>query len=353
MRIVHYHPRARVGDGGVSNSVRRLSRALVASGTPAVIAYDAADGEPPPAAGETWVPVAHRGPQQLRLPVDLGTVLRPGDVTVLVSAWTAHNVRAGQVAAEAGVPYVLAPRGAYDPLIMRRRRALKRAWWWAAERRLVRRAAALHVFFDRQRDHVRRLGYRGRILVAPNGVSVPDDVTWTPQGGYLLYLGRFDPEHKGLDLLLHAVAALPREQRPQLRLHGPDWRGGKQVVTDLVAALGLGDWVTVGAALYGGEKWAVLRCASGFVYPSRWEGFGNSLAEAAAIGVPCLATPYPLALHLRSRDACLVVEPDARALALGLRRLTTEAQHASADVRGEFQWATVARSWAEQAAVLA
>jgi len=52
MRIVHYHPRALLGDGGVSNSVRRLSAALARCGAEAVIAYDASDGEAAPDAAD-------------------------------------------------------------------------------------------------------------------------------------------------------------------------------------------------------------------------------------------------------------------------------------------------------------
>src|SRR5436853_7577539 len=59
---------------------------------------------------------------------------------------------------------------------------------------------------------------------------------WTPRrktmgrstGGYVLWIGSFDPEHKDLDLLLQAIARLPSVRRPAVGLHGPDWRGRKQ-----------------------------------------------------------------------------------------------------------------------------
>ena len=355
MRIVHYHPRAVVGDGGVSNSVRRLSRAIAEAGEQAVIVHDGRDGAHPDPGPVEWIPVEHRGLGGVQVPVGLERVLQPGDVLVLNSAWTAHNARAGAVAHRMGIPYVVAPRGAYDPLIVRRRAAVKKAWWTTVEGRLVRRAAALHVFFAEQEDHARRLGFRGRIVVAPNGVTVPDDVVWDGgTGGYMLYLGRFDPEHKGLDLLLEAVASLPEAERPQLRLVGPDWKGGTQVVVRRVAALGLQPWVTTAAGVYGAEKWDVLRAAAGFVYPSRWEGFGNSLAEAAAVGVPALATPYPLATHLAGRGAAVVVPPDR--LAEGIRSLMQRPPpppQVAAEVRASFTWPAVARAWLDGVAGLA
>lgn len=349
MRIVVYHPRARVGDGGITNSVRSLSAAFARAGADPVIVHDGT-GHPHRERGVEWWPVRHAGTGAIRAPSGIGRAIDGADVLVLNSAWTGGNVRVGQLARRVGVPYVLAPRGAYDPLIVERRRLIKRLWWLMFERRLVASAAAIHVFFEEQRDHLDGLGYRGSVLVAPNGVTVPPGWAWDGgSGGYVAFLGRLDPEHKGLDLLLRAVALLPSEARPGLRLHGPDWRGGTALVRRLIDDLDLGRDVELGPALYGDDKWSLLAHAAGFVYPSRWEGFGNSLAEAAALGVPTLATPYPLARDLEQRGACIVTDATPEALADGLRRLSRrEDMSAPADpssVAHEFDWDTVAGRW--------
>ena len=355
VRIVNYHPRARVGDGGITNSVRRLSEAFVRAGAKPVIAYDGT-GTPHHEHGVAWWPVRHRGAGRLRLPTDLAPVLRAADVLVLNSAWSAANVCAGRMARRASTPYVLAPRGAYDPLILERRRIAKRAWWLLFERRLVASAAAIHVFFSDQQGHLEALGHHGPVVIAPNGVEVPSGRGWDGgSGGYVLYLGRFDPEHKGIDLLLEAVALLPPDERPRLRLHGPDWVGGKSRVVAMIERLRLGAHVTVGEPVYGDDKWDLIERAVALVYPSRWEGFGNSLAEAAAAGVPTLATPYPLARYLEERGACLVVEPDPAALAEGLRSLGHDevasdgpGPRAREIVSAELDWDAVARAWLRQ-----
>lgn len=354
LRIVQYHPRALVGDGGITNSVRHLSAAMAQLGAHPVIACDDEIGGAAAQLPVPWLGIRHTGPRGVRIPFGLERVLSKADVLVCNSAWTAHNVAAGRAARRAGVPYVLAPRGAYDPRIRQRRRLVKDAWWTLLERRLVARAGAVHVFFAEERAHLAALGYRGDVLIAPNGVTVPDGAAWDGgSGGYVLYMGRFDPEHKGLDLLVRAAATLPAGTIPPVRLHGPDWRGGKEAVRDLVADLGATDRVLIGDAVYGDEKWDLLRAARAFVYPSRWEGFGNSTAEAAALGVPTLVTPYPLGKHLARNGGAVLSDADVPALRAGLQRVCSPeaaqlGERAAQVVREELTWEAVARCWLTQ-----
>jgi glycosyltransferase involved in cell wall biosynthesis len=353
MRILLYYPRAREGDGGMSGALRRLSMELTEIGADVRLAYRD-NGSRIDGAGPEWLPVRHTGTSRLSVPVGLHTGLRHADVLLLPSAWVLHNVWAAAQARRAGVPYVLAPRGAYDPNILGRKRALKAMWWRGLERRVLAGARAVHVFFESQEAHLEALGYSGPVVVAPNGVEPPDGVRWDGgSAGSLLWLGRFDPEHKGLDLLVEAMALIPEPDRPKLRLHGPDWRGRKSGVREHVRKLGLERWITIGGPLYGEEKWEAMRTAAGFVYPSRWEGFGNSAAEAAALGVPLLVTPYPLGLHLASRGGAILSKATASALAEALPRLASpeaaDVGSRAADVaREDFSWRRVGCSWLEQ-----
>ena len=355
MRIVRYYPRALTGDGGMTNAVRQWSRHAARAGAEVTTAFDG--GAPPDEAnGVRWLAVRHEGPSALRVPRDLEQALEGADVLVLHSAWALHNVRAGDVARRLGVPYLLEPRGAYDPHIVHRKRLLKAAWWQVWERALVANAAAIHIFFDEERAHLEALGYQGEVVVVPNGVVPPRDIVWDGgSGGYVLWMGRFDPEHKGLALLLRALALLPAAERPSLRLHGPDYRlgGGKEAVRRMVERLGIGDSVVVGEPVHGAAKWELLSRAAGFVYPSRWEAFGNSVAEAAVIGVPTLTTPFPFGRFLAARGGAFVADAAPPALAEGLRALRSPAARAVAErgadvVREYMRWDVVTQSWLEQ-----
>jgi glycosyltransferase involved in cell wall biosynthesis len=352
MRIVRYYPRAAVGDGGMTGAVRRWSESVAALGADVTIAFDTGSA-PPESNGVRWIPVRHGGAGPARIPLELEDAIRGADLLVLHSGWALHNLRAGAMARKVKVPYLLEPRGAYDPHIVERKRHLKQAWWFAAERKLVAGARAIHVFFEPERPHLEAIGYRGPVVVASNGASRPVRTWEGGSDGYILWLGRFDPEHKGLDLLVHGVEEIAPDRRPHLRIHGPDWRGRKRRIVKMVSDLGLRKWVTIGDAVYGRDKADLLAAASGFVYPSRWDACPNALLEAAAMGIPSVATPYPLGVYLASREAAFLADATAGGLAEALQRLRSdradEVGRIAAKVVGdELSWETVAESWLQQ-----
>ena len=341
----------------MTGAVRQWSQGLVNAGAKAVIAFDR--GFEPPANGDVdWVRVKHVGKFGLRFPMDLEQVFQDADLVVLHSGWVPHGIRAASVARKMNIPYLLEPRGAYDPHIVARKKMLKQMWWSTWERDLVLNARAVHVFFESERAHIRSLGYPGPFVVASNGVEVPSDVTWDGgSGGYLLWLGRFDPEHKGLDLLLRAIQTIPEIERPLLRLHGPDWRGRKPEVERLIESLRLQKWVTVGESVYGEAKRELLTRAAGFVYPSRWDACPNAVLESVALGVPTLGGPYPLATYLAAHGGAFSAEPTPASIGDGIRRLVSE-EAAGVGAKGariaaeRFKWDLVARSWLSQVEAL-
>ena len=291
----------------------------------------------------------------IRFPLGLEQILDGRDLLILHSGWVYHNVQAARSAARSGVPYVLTPHGAYDPNILKRRRRSKQLWWKVFEHHLVSRARAIHVFFEEQRDDLKQLGYTGPVIVAPNGLTIPD---FKPQAGrsqFLLWMGRFDIEIKGIDLLLHALARLHPSARPRTQLHGPDWRGGKQQATQLVRELGLEDFVTIGPPLYGSAKWHALRDCGLFIFPSRWEGQGLMALEAAAAAAPLVVTnTTSVGRHLAAAQAAILVEPTPQSIAAGILRACTSSEagefgaRASQLVRQRFSWPAVAESYAQQ-----
>jgi glycosyltransferase involved in cell wall biosynthesis len=351
LRVIHYHPDAATGTDGVSVSMRGWMEAQARLGADVTVASEDVPDESSNAV--RWIKVRHRGRGRLRRPVGLGPIIAGNDVLVLHSGWVMCNIVAARAARNLRVPYVATPHGAYGAEIWRRHRLEKMIFWSIFERRLVAGAAALHVFFDSEVPLMIALGAKATV-VASNGVVVSDGETW--RGGpdaAVLWLGRFDAEHKGLDLLVRALALLPADERPRLRLVGPDWRDSKRGLRVLVDELSLGESVGIEPPVAGEEKWSELATARAFVYPSRWDACPMSVLEAAGMGVPTLVTDYPLGRYLAGRSAAFRVDASPEGIAAGLRQLVAPEAHrvgarARDVVANEFGWDHVAQSWLGQ-----
>jgi glycosyltransferase involved in cell wall biosynthesis len=357
VNVLHYYPAALLGEFGTSNAVRGWCTALADAGTNVTLLAIAEEGVVAPPVGVHLDPLPE-GKWGFYKPRFLRERLENADVLVLHGGWGPQNILAAAEARRAGVQYVVTAHGVYDSHVFSRGKIwAKRAWWPIIERRHLERALAVHVFFDTERAHLTSTGIR-RFVVAPNGYQAPEGVRWEPDpDGFLLWLGRFDPEHKGLDLLLRGLRLLTRGERPRVRLVGVDWRGRKAAVSGIVQDLGLGKDVSVEPPLHGDAKWAALARARGFMYPSRWEAFGVAVAEAVSIGVPTLVTPFPLGRFLAARGGAISRAPEPRALADGVRRLL-EPDSASIGRRGagvireELAWDRVVGSWLRQVGAL-
>jgi glycosyltransferase involved in cell wall biosynthesis len=353
VRIVHYYPTARV-DSGVTVALWAWARALAATGVevavlhggshaPPGLHFDEGTGTPGERVAEQVVP--HRGRGRLTArPIGLGRWLQRGDVLILHEGWVLSNQVAAVAARRAGVPYVVMPHGVYEPAW---RTYLKQPVWVRerAEQYLLDRALAVHVFFASETADIASLAPRARFIIAPTGFEVPAE-RWEGGGGYLSWVGRYDPTHKGLDVLVEAIARLPAGHRPTLRLHGYDFLGGRGTLERRIAELGLGGRVRVGGVITGEAKAEFLRRADGYVHPSRWESYGIALLENLALGVPCLASStIHLAADLRGEDAVVLAAPEPRSLAEGLVALSTAPPELGARGRAlverRFAWSTV------------
>jgi glycosyltransferase involved in cell wall biosynthesis len=154
--------------------------------------------------------------------------------------------------------------------------------------------------------------------------GVPDDLfdLERREEGYILYFGRIDIFHKGLDVLLDAISRLAREKSGlRIRIAG---RGkDAAALAKLVGLQGLGDIVEIMGEVTESERQALFAGASVQVMPSRFEGFGMVAAEAMAAGVPLVAASVGSLPEVVDTPAGGVLVPsgDAGALAEAIGRL--------------------------------
>jgi glycosyltransferase involved in cell wall biosynthesis len=213
------------------------------------------------------------------------------------------------------------------------------------ERHLLEHAAAVHVFFDSEIDDIRAIAPAARFITVPTGFDLPSD-RWAGGGGYIDWIGRIDPTHKGLDILVGAIGRLAPAERPRVRIRGYDYKGGLARLLALIRQRGMERWISVESAVGGADKRRFMQQADGYVHPSRWESLATTLLEHLALGVPCVVSKsIHIASTLASSDAAVVTNPDENAMAAALLRLPGErtrlATRGPAFVTDRFNWSAL------------
>ena len=289
--------------------------------------------------------------------------VRAADVVHIHALWESVQHLAARAARRSGRPYVFRPCGMLDPWSLSQSRWKKRAYLWLRLRADLDRAAALHFTTAIERDLVAPLGLTAPTLVEPNGIR-PDEFRDLPpraefraahgipaDAPLLFFLGRLHPK-KGLDLFPPALAALPGFY---LAVAGPDHDGYGDQVRQHAARLSVADRVRFVGMLRGREKLAGLAAADLFVLPSHQENFGNAVVEALAAGLPVVISDQ-VNLWPDVRDAGVggVVPLRVDALTEEIRRWLSSAElRAEAGrkaipwVRERYDWAAIARRWAD------
>jgi glycosyltransferase involved in cell wall biosynthesis len=148
----------------------------------------------------------------------------------------------------------------------------------------------------------------------------------TPQAGTVLFVGRLS-DKKGVDTLLHAVAATPAVTQLRIVGDGPD----RTDLQELATTLGIGDRVHFAGHANRTAVMDEYRNAHIVAVPSRQGAGGDQdgtpvvLMEAMAIGIPIVATALGgIAEQVTNNSTGLLVDPDAPdQLAAALDQLLT------------------------------
>ena len=229
------------------------------------------------------------------------------------------------------LPYVVEPMGMFVPIV--RNVLLKKLYHRIYGDEMLAGAARVIATSDQE---VRELTEGGvpkqKIELRRNGVMRPERV---PERGtfrrkigkrdedlVVLYLGRLS-EKKSPEMLLRAFAALPEQidgRALQLVFAGPDEQAMELRLKNEAKELRIGGRVTFTGSIFGEDKWAAYRDADIFVLPSQNENFGNTAAEAAAVGTPVIVTENCGVAPLL-KDAGLIIRHDEAELTLAMAKL--------------------------------
>ena len=233
-----------------------------------------------------------------------------------------------QVFWEAGL-YALMARALGRPVLFRIGGAFDVFWGGASavERGLIAAVLRLPSVVIAQsafaRDVINRAGRVGEVVLLPNWAhTVPPPRVRSGKPPVCLFIAGLEAKRKGLDEVLAAASLLAR-QGVDVRFHIV---AAPPAVTERVAASGLPGVTAEGPVAHASVLAAMQRHAI-FLLPSQGEGFPNSLVEAMAAGMACIATPVGAVPEMADGGGVVTVPVgDAAALAQAVARLAGSAR---------------------------
>lgn len=138
------------------------------------------------------------------------------------------------------------------------------------------------VLTDKMRALMESRNKNADLKIIPNGVDSNLFELDIQFGDFILFLGRVDPDQKGVDLLLQAYAMVPETKKIPLILAGHSFH--EKQIQSLIDSLGLTKWVKMIGKVEGEQKTKLLSECRFVCVPSREETFGMVITESCACG---------------------------------------------------------------------
>ncbi|MDD2495123.1 MAG: glycosyltransferase [Tissierellia bacterium] len=136
-----------------------------------------------------------------------------------------------------------------------------------------------------------------RYIICGNGFEVKTDKRYyvkQREKFKITYIGRLDPYHKGLDVLIEScktIKSYMKENNIIIYICGPDYKNQERKLHKLINKYDLNEIVKIKSAMYNEDKIDFLLDSDLFVQTSRLEGQPLSLIEALKLGIPIIVTP--------------------------------------------------------------
>lgn len=262
---------------------------------------------------------------------------------IVISFLTRTNVRTLLAAFGLNVPVIVSERA--DPKIENPGRI------WKLLRRLTYRSASGIVAHTRASAAYLSQLLKLEVADIPNPVCVTSDAHRSPTPGKptIVAAGRLELE-KGYDVLIESFSRVAHDiEGLTLRIFGDGAERTK--LESLRSQLGLDSRVSLPGQTR--EISSALDEATLFIAPSRFEGFGNSICEAMARGIPVIASDCsgPREIITPGTDGVLVPIEDVEALAAEMARLLKDIEerqrlgNAASQIRNRFSLESVMDRW--------
>lgn len=222
------------------------------------------------------------------------------------------------------IPYVFTLHGSLMPNAVKKSYLKKKIVMVIALRRILRKASGIHLL---SRAEGILLPKAVRTYVIPNGLDVvPKNLVGLMQDFRILFLGRVDVRHKGLDLLCDMIYQYKDELEKRgivFDIVGPYFSKNDEIyIKNKISKYCIDKLCISHGAKYGEEKERMFLSASAFIHPSRYEGMPVAVLEALSYNLPIIVTEDTnMGDIVRETESGVVVDFNVKSIYEGIIRI--------------------------------
>ncbi|MEX5396990.1 glycosyltransferase [Streptococcus sp. ZJ93] len=278
------------------------------------------------------------------------------DLVIFHEAYRVEFLKIARELRKHRIPYIIVPHGELTRDAQGKKWLKKKVANQLLFNSFISRAAALQCLSQREKDET--VFSVANKLVLRNGMDIPrvqkSYHSSSPKGVSILYIGRLDAYHKGLDLLVEAVrlkADYLRKQNVSVNIFGPDYVGRAAHLQKLIVSANVEDLIMQSDSLAGIDKEQALLACDLFIQTSRFEGMPLGILEALSYGIPCLVTEgTTLGEQIEQASAGWVAQTNAESIATVLEKAVQEqafyakkGNAAARMIKEQFSWDKIAQ----------
>lgn len=214
------------------------------------------------------------------------------DLVVFHEVYYFPYIKIAKILRKEGIPYVIVPHGSLTKQSQTVKKWKKYIGNILLFNTFIKKSIGLQCLSEiEQKETI----FKSTKFIASNGVYMPykRKSHFNNDRIKMVFIGRLDLFHKGIDLLIEAVKQqkeLLIKHNVSIDIYGPDYMGRHAQIKTMIGQCDIGELVTLHNPIIKAQKEDVLLDADLFIQTSRFEGMPMGILEALSYGLPCFIT---------------------------------------------------------------
>lgn len=239
------------------------------------------------------------------------------DIVHIHGVFNLDNIKISRILSKLNIPYIVSTHGNLMEHAINHGKLKKKIAIELLIKKMLKKALYIHALAEEEKKDLKKIiDNLDNIIIIHNGIESVKNMHTSRNDidniVKILFIGRLDIHHKGLDLLLDAIEANPQwNEKLCVYLVGPfdsqedEFIINKRLENNRI----LNQIIKIEGPKYGEEKYKYYNECDLFIHTSRYEGMPMSVLEAMQFGMPCIITNQTnMASIIRKSNGGLVLD---------------------------------------------